>query len=159
MTRELDHSSYPQEALVARLLNRMHTGLAEVLDRALAPYGLTYAQYAVWSILASGRAESATEICKEISYDPGSMTRMLDRLEQKDLLRRIHNRENRRKLKLELTERGEATYPEVKQRVAAVMDHVMGAFSGEELDQLASLMVRMVARLEEEAGPGLGALL
>jgi DNA-binding MarR family transcriptional regulator len=141
---------------VARLLTRWHSGLTEVLDHALAPYGLTAAQYAVWSILAAGRAESAAEICKEISYDPGSMTRMLDRLEGKNFLRRIYSREDRRKLKLELTEQGLATYPEVQKCVGKVMGHVMGGISSEEMGLLADLMGRMVARLEEGAGPKSG---
>jgi DNA-binding MarR family transcriptional regulator len=153
MIPDPDPSGYSRNAQVARLLARWHTRLTEVLDRELGPYGLTAAQYAVWSILASGRAGSATEICKEISYDPGSMTRMLDRLEGKNFLRRIYSRENRRKVKLELTEQGLATYPEVQQRVGKVMAHAMGGISVEEAGLLADLMARLVARLEEGSGP------
>ena len=153
MSLDSESSEDSRNALVARLLTRWHSLLTDVLDRELAPYGLTAAQYAVWSILASGKAESATEICKEISYDPGSMTRMLDRLEGKNLLRRIYSRENRRKLKLELTEQGTATYPEVQKHVGKVMGRVMAGLSYEEKYSLAELMARMVEGLDEAAGP------
>jgi DNA-binding MarR family transcriptional regulator len=136
--------SYDQQAQVGRLLNRVKSGLEEAMDRELAPCGLTAAQYVVMSILASGRAESSAEICKEIVYDPGAMTRMLDRLEQKNLVRRIYLRgEDRRKVKLELTEPGRALYPQVKSRASALMERVMGPLSAAELDQLEKLLTRM----------------
>jgi len=153
MFPEIAPPDYSELARVARLLHRSHTLFMDAMDRELAPHGLTAAQYTIWSILATGRAEFATEICKEISYDPGAMTRMLDRLEQKGLLRRIYSRENRRKLKLELTERGRAAYPEVQECAGTFMSDVMGVLPAEDLGRFKDLLERIVERLEAGAVP------
>ena len=51
---------------------------------------------------------SASDLCKGISYDAGAMTRMLDRLEGKGLIRRNRSAQDRRLMHLELTEEGRA---------------------------------------------------
>jgi DNA-binding MarR family transcriptional regulator len=148
MKRRSPNPNYDRQSRIGRLLNRVKSGLEDALDRELAACDLTAAQYVVMSILASGKAETGAEICKEIVYDPGSMTRMLDRLEQKNLVRRLYSRENRRKVKLELTEQGRTIFPQVQARSAALMERVMGALSAEELDQLEGFLVGMAGRLE-----------
>jgi DNA-binding MarR family transcriptional regulator len=148
MTERSAIRDYDQEARVGRLLNRVKSGLEEAMDRELAPCDLTAAQYVVMSILASGRAESSAEICKEIVYDPGAMTRMLDRLEQKNLIRRIYTRgEDRRKVKLELTEQGRNLFPDAKTRAGALMERIMGPLSATELAQLEKILTRMADSL------------
>lgn len=140
--------NYERQARVGRLLNRAKSGLEEAMDGELAPYDLTAAQYVIMSILASCRAETSAEICKEIVYDPGAMTRMLDRLEQKNLVRRVYSRENRRKVKLELTEQGREVFPQVQASTAALLDRVMCSFSAVEMDHFEGLLTRMADRLE-----------
>ncbi len=148
MKQRPPNRNYDRQARIGRLLNQVKSRLEDTLDRELATCDLTAAQYTVMSILASGKAETSAEICKEIVYDPGSMTRMLDRLEQKSLVRRIYSRENRRKVKLELTEQGRTIFPQVQARTAALMERVMGALSAEELDQLEGFLTGLADRLE-----------
>jgi DNA-binding MarR family transcriptional regulator len=57
--------------------------LIERTDRALAPLGLTAQQVGVIVLLACGRAHTPYELSRAMSYDSGSMTRMIDRLEKK----------------------------------------------------------------------------
>ena len=42
------------------------------------------------------RRVGLTQICKGISYDAGAMTRMIDRLEQRGILRRVRVADDRR---------------------------------------------------------------
>ena len=139
---------YDRRAQVGLLLNRVKAAIQGALDRELAPYDLTAAQYVVLLTLASERAETGAELCKVLSYDPGAMTRMLDRVEQKKLLKRVYSQENRRRVRLELTEQGQAVYPELQARAAAVMERVLGPFSAQELDQLEGFLLKMASRLE-----------
>lgn len=139
---------YDRRAQIGLLLNRVKASIQGALDRELAPYDLTAAQYVVLLTLASDRAETGAELCKVLSYDPGAMTRMLDRVEQKKLLKRVYSQENRRRVRLELTKQGQAVYPELQARAAAVMERVMGPFSAQELDLLEDLLQRMTRHLE-----------
>lgn len=139
---------YERRSQVGRLLNRVKSGMEDDLDRILAHLDLTAAQYVVMRILASGRGGSSTEICREIGYDPGAMTRMLDRLEQKGLIRRLFGQGDRRRVKLELTDRGRQVLPEAQDLAVAETERVMGGLSAAELDCLLDTLTRMAQRIE-----------
>lgn len=145
MPSQLPQSTYEQRAKVGRLVNRAQVELVEALDRELAPSDISAAQYAVLSILATDRADTAAQVCKELSYSPGAMTRMLDRLENKRMIRRVRNADNRRSIKLELTEEGKAIFPALRTSATTVVNRFFGAFNASELGQFEALLDKMLA--------------
>ena len=72
-----DAKNFVPGRCIGPLIGRVRVELIEALDRALEPLNVTAAQFVVISTLASG-AESASQICRGISYDAGAMTRMID---------------------------------------------------------------------------------
>ena len=84
---------------------------------------------------------SASDLCKGISYDAGAMTRMLDRLENKGLIRRNRSAQDRRLMHLELTEEGHAAYPRMREISMAVANRFLRGFSKTEARQLETLLV------------------
>ena len=145
MDTDADAITYDQRARVARLLNRSQSKLVLALDRDLERFGVTAAQYAILSALWAGRGDTAAQLCKDISYSPGAMTRMLDRLEQKQQIRRLPHPDNRRAHKLELTEEGRQVFPELLATSAAIIDRFLGEFDSSELYRLEALLERMLA--------------
>jgi len=142
------HAAAPRPAApahgVIRLINRARVELIDAMERELAPYDITAAQLIVLASVASQEADSAAALCKSISYDPGAMTRMIDRLEQKGLVRRIPNPEDRRAMSVEITVAGKALYPqllEVKERVQA---QFLRGFSADEVRVLEGLLTRLI---------------
>lgn len=107
--------------------------------------GISAAQYVILSTLSSGRADTSTHICKEISYSPGAMTRMLDRLEKKNMIRRTRNVDNRRSVKLEMTEEGKAIFPALRTAATTIIDRFFGAFDSQELAQVEILLGKMLS--------------
>ena len=71
--------------------------------------------------------------------DTGAMTRTLDRLEAKGLLRRARNQLDRRVVKIELTELGETKAREIPPNIARVLNHHLRGFSTDEVTQLMHL--------------------
>ena len=130
---------------VARLVSRAKNALEHELDVKLAPFDITAAQYVVLSTLHSGRANIAAQICKELSYSPGAMTRMLNRLEQKGMVQKAPSLANRRTVQLELSEAGQRLFPRLLEASGTVIDHYFGAFSAQELDTLEALLLKMFA--------------
>ena len=112
-----------------RLLSQVKMELMEALDRELAPLDITAAQYVILVTLAEGPIDSASGLCKGVSYDPGAMTRMIDRLERKGLVRRVRCPDDRRKINLELTPEGKAVYPRLIESVVAVLNRYLRGFS------------------------------
>ncbi|HDS1775804.1 TPA: MarR family transcriptional regulator [Pseudomonas putida] len=147
MSHLLNHITYEQRARVGRLINRGESELIQALDKALESFGVTAAQYVILSALRAGRGDTAAQICKEISYTPGAMTRMIDRLEKKQLLRRLRYADDRRSVKLELTPGGQEIFPELLAAATTVIDRFFGHFDANELCLLETLMQKMLRRV------------
>jgi DNA-binding MarR family transcriptional regulator len=139
-----DPKRFDPKTGVGGLLSRVKVNLAEALDVELAPFDISVAQYVILVNLAHG-ADSSSDLCKSVSYDPGAMTRMLDRLERKKLITRVRSSEDRRVARLALTEEGRAVYPKLVERAATVLNRKLHGFSPTEVRQLENLLQRMLA--------------
>jgi MarR family transcriptional regulator, multiple antibiotic resistance protein MarR len=146
-----DSATYQPRKAIGALLTRVKVEMLAALDgelaadKRLAPLELSAAQWAVIASLAAGsEPKSAADLCKGISYDAGAMTRMLDRLESKGLLRRRRSAADRRLVHLELTDEGRAVYPRMREISLTVANRFLRGFSRIEARQLESLLTRML---------------
>jgi DNA-binding MarR family transcriptional regulator len=71
------------------------------------------------------------------------MTRMLDRLEAKGLVRRTRSPDDRRLVNLELTQAGKAAYPRLRQISMQVLNRSLRDFTQEEAKTLQNLLQRV----------------
>jgi DNA-binding MarR family transcriptional regulator len=138
-------------ALLGRVRVEMLAALDEELsaDKRLAPLELSAAQFSVIASLAGEVRKSASDLCKVISYDAGAMTRMLDRLEGKGLIRRNRSPDDRRLVHLELTDEGRALYPRMRELALGVANRFLHGFTKAEARQLESLLTRMLENARE----------
>jgi DNA-binding MarR family transcriptional regulator len=88
----------------------------------LASLEVTAAQFSILKVVLKGNAKSACELCKFMDYDRGAMSRMIDRLESKNLIRRVPLAHTRRTMALEVTAAGRAAFPKME----ACLDRVVG---------------------------------
>ncbi len=144
-------ATYQPKKSVGALLSRVRVEMLAALDyelssdKRLAPLELTAAQLIVIANLAaSEEPKSAADLCKGISYDAGAMTRMLDRLEKKGLIRRHRSQQDRRLMHLELTEEGRAAYPRMREISMSVANRFLRGFTRSEARQLEGLLTRML---------------
>ena len=129
---------------IIRLINRVRVELIDALDRELAQFDISAAQLIVLASVANREADSASGLCKSISYDPGAMTRMIDRLQQKGLVRRIPSAEDRRAANVELTAAGRALYPQLIAAKETVQAQFVRGFSADDVRKLEKLLNRML---------------
>ena len=154
-----DNSSFQPGRHVGALVSRVKVEMLAVLDRELAQdkrlasLEMSAAQYIVIANLASGPGEpkSAADLCKVISYDAGAMTRMLDRLEAKGLIRRTRSSQDRRLMNLELTEEGRAAYPRMREISMAIANQFLRGFTKSEARQLEGFLNRMLENAQGAA--------
>jgi DNA-binding MarR family transcriptional regulator len=146
-----DIESYQPRKGVGHLLNRVRTEMLLALDKALvsdpelAALELSAAQFIVIATLALAEApKSASDLCKGISYDAGAMTRMIDRLEGKGLIRRNRRPDDRRVVYIELTEEGTRAFPRMKVLSMDVVNRFLRGFSQAEARQLEDFLSRML---------------
>jgi DNA-binding MarR family transcriptional regulator len=143
MTEIYDPKTFDPKTGIGGLLARVRVKLMDALDAELAPFDITSAQYVILVNLANG-VDSASGLCKGVSYDPGAMTRMIDRLERKGFVHRVRSPDDRRVVKLALTEEGKAVYPKLVARAAAVMNRKLHGFTKTEAHDLEGLLQRML---------------
>src|SRR5215831_15235323 len=135
----------PEEGLsVGYLMGRARASLLSSLDQRLAPFGLTGMQFAVLKHLADGAARSAADLCRFMQYDAGSMTRILDRLEDKGLVRRERGRDDRRVVFLRLTAAGRTQLPRLAAVAVRVLEAHLAGFSAAEVEALKGYLGRMI---------------
>ena len=143
--------SYEPRKGLGHLIGRARAQLLALIDleltrdEFLGPLEVTSAQLIVIVNLAGREcATSASELCKGISYDAGAMTRMLDRLEAKGLVRRTRSPDDRRLVNLELTQAGKAAYPRLREISMRVLNHSLRDFTVAEAHQLEGLLRRVL---------------
>ena len=139
---------------VGHLIGRARSALLTGLDTELEQFGLTGAQFAVLKNVADGIAETAADLCRTMHYDTGSMTRMLDRLEEKSVLRRERCTEDRRVVFLRITESGNELLPQLRTAALKVISHHLAGFAPAEVDSLKQLLARMIANGQSERSAG-----
>jgi DNA-binding MarR family transcriptional regulator len=113
-------------------------------DPALAALQLTWAQYMTLSMLSTCERRSAAALCRELSYDGGAMTRMLDRLAARGLVRRSREGTDRRQLSLELTDTGKMALPRMRAAVIRVSNRFLESFTKAEARRLEGFLGRML---------------
>jgi len=129
---------------VGYLMARARASLLAGLDAELAPFGLNAMQYAVLKHLADGNARTAADLCRHMYYDTGSMTRILDRLEEKGLLRRERCQDDRRVVFLRVAAAGRAQLPRLRAVGGRVLDEHLAGFNGAEVETLKTYLGRMI---------------
>ena len=133
------------EMAVGHLIGRARSALLTGLDAELEQFGLTGAQYAVLKNVADGTADTAADLCRTMHYDTGSMTRMLDRLEEKAVLRRERCTQDRRVVFLLITKTGNDLLPRLREAALRVLARHLQGFSPEEVASLKQYLTRMIA--------------
>ena len=135
----------PGEGLsVGYLMGRARASLLSGLDAQLARFGLSGMQFAVLKHIGEGSARTAADLCRFMQYDTGAMTRILDRLELKGLVRRERSRQDRRAVVLRLAPSGRAQMPRLAAVAGRVLEAHLAGFSNSEIEALKSYLGRMI---------------
>jgi DNA-binding MarR family transcriptional regulator len=145
-----DPATIQLETSLGYYLAKARNVLVVRTDQALKPLGLTSSQIGVMLMLASGRARTPLELSREMAYDSGSMTRMLDRLEKKGFVNRTRSEADRRIVKLSLTERGRYAAGRLPVIGAAVLNEQLRGFNRAELDLLTGMLARIIGNTPME---------
>lgn len=133
------------ENSIGLLMKRVLQSIVHQVDRALVPRDLTHAQWIPLYWLARGECGTMAELARGAALDPGAMTRALDRLEAKGMVRRERSRLDRRVVQIELTEAGRAAAANVPAVLASVLNAHLAGFSEAEWQQLVGLLQRLIA--------------
>ena len=138
-----------QSTIMGMLIGRTNSLKDRLLDKQLVPYGVTFAQYKVLIIASQFAVDTPADLCRHLSLDSGSMTRMLDRLEQKQLIERVRSATDRRQVQLVLTAEGKAITDQLPQIGADAMNELLGVLDAEEVASLERILSKVLVKAND----------
>ncbi|WDD95322.1 MarR family transcriptional regulator [Burkholderia sp. FERM BP-3421] len=128
------------------LLSRADAAFAQRLSqRTRAALGVTGMQGRLLFMLARRHEASVVELARAHGVDASSATRMLDRLEHRGLLARVRGHDDRRIVRVALTEAGRAHAAALPAIFRAVLGDLLAGCSPEDARHLVRLLARMRA--------------
>ncbi len=125
-------------------MKRVMLSIVFQADRRLEEHGLTSAQWSPLMRLKTTGRSTVAELARWCSMDAGAMTRLLDRLEKKNLCTRVRSLEDRRVVQVELTDQGQRALGEVPNVLCDVLNAHLAGFTEDEWKSLKGYLARML---------------
>lgn len=134
------------------LLGLVRGELVRDIEAEMAELGmdLRFNQFLIIKRLALIGPMSATELARAVELDGGAMTRQLDQLEKKGYLRRCPHEQDRRALRIELTEAGTAVWHQLSDCNDRVLAAAQRSLNDVEKNQLHEYLARVLRALRDK---------
>jgi MarR family multiple antibiotic resistance transcriptional regulator len=136
--------------LMGLLIGRVDSLKNRILDTRLVPFGVTSSQFKVLIIVGQFGSDTPVELCRHLSLDSGSMTRMIDRLEQKELLVRIRSETDRRQVKLALTDEGQKLAGLLPMIGSDAMNDLFSSLDAVEVKNLEQILTKVLVAADDQ---------
>jgi len=128
---------------VYKALRDAYNGIKKELHNKLAQNGITWPQFhALYHI--GDKGIPSHELAKELNCNASNMTGLIDRMEQNNLVYRVHCKDDRRVWLIKLTEEGKKLKEELMPRHQKNIEERMGVLTQEELKTLKSLLNKLM---------------
>ncbi len=139
---------YRVEESIGFLLRQLRIQMDRAIDAEMAEHDLTGVQWGPLLAIHFGLGNTAAELARVACVDTGAMTRMLDRLEAKGLVRRSRCPVDARVVRLELTRAGSRLCRDIPYGLSRVFNGLLRGFTAQELATFKSMVRRMLANAE-----------
>jgi DNA-binding MarR family transcriptional regulator len=149
--------SWHAQRSIGYLARRASGLILSRLEDIFAGQGMTFVQWAVLMLLRDGLVRTAADICRDLDYDSGALTRVLDQLEQRGFIERRRGCQDRRVVELILTEKGRETAESLIPLVADSYNGALADFTREEAEALIRLLGKLIAGISSPRSIGTAA--
>lgn len=127
------------------------------VDRALAPVGLTHAQYVFLSSLfgleRAGERPSQRELADHTGLEALYVSKLARTLDADGLIERVRDAADTRTVRLSLTDRGREVVEPAIATVAELLDRLLAPLGGRRGDRTAALARELTALLDTPLDP------
>ncbi len=144
---------YRPEQGLGYLMRVVLSSLRAQSNARMAEHGLTDVQWMPLYKLVLKPDHTVATLSRDLELDPAAMTRSLDRLEAKGLVRRERSTHDRRVVHLIVTEEGERLAQLAQAVVVDVLNQHLQGFSHAEFETLVQLLGRMLTNAQAMQSP------
>jgi DNA-binding MarR family transcriptional regulator len=142
-TKSAQASGTPADLPASVLIARVARLVRSRLDAALGPSELRQRQLVALSYLRDHGPARQQALAQSLCMDASSLVCLLNDLEDRDLIARRRDREDRRRGILELTDQGRATLAESDAVLAEIDAEILADLDESERDDLCALLGRL----------------
>lgn len=147
------HRAPPRDAFGTYLQLRTVTRRLEaILEARLADHGLTIAEFCGLRLLVDSGPQSLSLVGQWVSISNSGATKLVDRLESKNLVRRTRDMDDRRIIRVEPTQEGQALLGDVFPGHMDKILALLGCLNPDEIGELHDLLTTLRACVESAAG-------
>lgn len=136
-----------------RLLAECLQGFERYSGESVRQYGLTHAQFDIIATLGNTPGMSYKELGERTLITKGTLTGVIERLEQKGLVVRERNSDDRRSFQVSLTREGDAVFRDVFPKVVAHGKQLFAGFSDAEFDEMEGALLKLRERISQAGRP------
>jgi DNA-binding MarR family transcriptional regulator len=149
---ELPELDFEVEGIVERL-SGLQRRFRRALEETLSEFGLSVGEWHVLGALHRSGNRSPGNLAAEFELSSGAMTNRLDRLEERGLIRRRPDPDDRRAVRVEPTAAGMRVYERAVGAQAQKEALIAAALNEREKRQLNALLRRLMVEFERREGP------
>lgn len=110
---------------------------------SIKSFNLTQPQFSVIESLGHLGAQKIGVLCDKMLVSGGNMTLVLDNLENLGLIERVHCKEDRRAIMIQLTEKGQSLFKDIFMKHAEVINKTMSVLTADEQKLLGALLKKL----------------
>lgn len=140
--------TYRLRESIGYLLKHAFRMLTEEVEAEFAQRDYTFQQWLVLMHLRDGLAGTIAELSRSLRHDSGAMTRLVDQLDGRGLIRRRRNRTDRRIVELDLTSAGHEAVEALIPVALGTLNEALDGLTRDEVRILKSSLARMIGNLE-----------
>ena len=138
------------ETILCRTAVILARDLTSSFDAQLAPFGLAELEYRLLlNLFARGGSANPGELCTALAQSPANLTRVGDLLEERGLLTRAPDEEDRRRQILTITRAGRDLVQQLLPQLMQTLDHLFKGFSDEDRARFLDYMKRLVQAVDQ----------
>ena len=127
------------------------SAMSKGLNNELAPFGVTASQWAILATCYRGEANTVSGLARVMPVDAAAISRHLDKLSAKKLVRRRRLSSDRRTVRITLTEAGRTLVPTLAPSVEANTARFLDRVSKDEHAALTKIIQKMLAHPDDQA--------
>lgn len=109
----------------------------------LKRYGLTADNFSVMELLYNKGPQHVQTMCDKLMIPSGSITYVVNKLEEKGLVRKVQDEDNRRYWKVSLTEEGESLFDEIFPQHVETIQEILSPLEEDQKEELGQLLKKV----------------
>ena len=142
-------TDFMPDCSVGYLAKRVHQLTLAGLEPMFVREGLTFIQWHALVSIYFGRGGTSAALARDLSYDKGATTRLIDQLEARGWVTRSREHDDRRLVALKLTAEGERVAHHVRALVIEHWNTWLGDWPADEIEATIATLQRLRDQLEK----------